>query len=166
MTAPFIRLNELYHERLFVGKKKVRLNELFPLADFAGIQLSMKKQANEQLVAVIQQRIRERMQALNLSQAQLAEDAEVSKSGLNEVLNKNRAPGADFLLKIAQRLGVSVDYLLGGEPKGDAEGLWEGQDVVEMIRAISALSGGGKARVKDLIEKLKAEGESRTLSEP
>jgi transcriptional regulator with XRE-family HTH domain len=48
-------------------------------------------------------------------QKDLAERAGVSVSFLSEVENAHRTPGAEILLRIADALGASLDYLLRGE---------------------------------------------------
>jgi transcriptional regulator with XRE-family HTH domain len=59
-------------------------------------------------------RIREVREKRRLTQDQLAEKADVSKSFLSEVENDKRNAGAETLLKIANALGASIDYLLRG----------------------------------------------------
>jgi transcriptional regulator with XRE-family HTH domain len=59
-------------------------------------------------------RIREVREKRRLTQDQLAEKADVSKSFLSEVENDKRSAGAETLLKIANALGASIDYLLRG----------------------------------------------------
>src|SRR5690606_6240472 len=48
-------------------------------------------------------------------QKDLAEQAAVSVGFLSEVENDRRTPGAEVLLRIADALGASLDYLLRGE---------------------------------------------------
>jgi transcriptional regulator with XRE-family HTH domain len=48
-------------------------------------------------------------------QKELAETAGLSVSFLSEVENDRRTPGAEVLLRIADALGASLDYLLRGE---------------------------------------------------
>lgn len=50
-----------------------------------------------------------------LLQKDLAQKAELSVSFLSEVENDKRTPGAELLLRIANVLGASLDYLLRGE---------------------------------------------------
>jgi transcriptional regulator with XRE-family HTH domain len=52
-----------------------------------------------------------------LNQDQLAEKAEISKGFLSDVENNKRNISSEYLLKIANVLGASVDYLLRGEAK-------------------------------------------------
>ena len=61
-------------------------------------------------------RIRLCRQKLGLKQDSLAKNAGMSKGFLSEVETGNRNPSADYLLRIANALGVSLDFLMkGGE---------------------------------------------------
>jgi transcriptional regulator with XRE-family HTH domain len=48
-------------------------------------------------------------------QRDLADAAEISVGYLSEVENGHRTPGAEILLRIANALGASLDYLARGE---------------------------------------------------
>jgi transcriptional regulator with XRE-family HTH domain len=61
------------------------------------------------------ERIRDIRLDLGLNQEQLAEQAGLSKGFLSDVENSKRNIGSENLLKIANVLGASVDYLLRGE---------------------------------------------------
>jgi transcriptional regulator with XRE-family HTH domain len=49
------------------------------------------------------------------TQKQLADEAEISVTFLSEVENDHRAIGSEGLLRVANALGISIDYLLKGE---------------------------------------------------
>lgn len=49
------------------------------------------------------------------TQKTLADRAELSPTFLSEVENDRRAPGSEALLRLAEALGVSLDYLMKGE---------------------------------------------------
>jgi transcriptional regulator with XRE-family HTH domain len=61
-------------------------------------------------------RIREIREARRMTQDALADSAKISKSFLSEIENNHRDIGSKNLLRIANALGVSVDFLLQGEP--------------------------------------------------
>jgi transcriptional regulator with XRE-family HTH domain len=60
-------------------------------------------------------RIREIREDLQITQDRLAERAGLSKGFLSDVENNKRNISSENLLKIANVLGASVDYLLRGE---------------------------------------------------
>jgi transcriptional regulator with XRE-family HTH domain len=68
-------------------------------------------------MATTGERIREIREKRGLRQDQLASQAEISKSFLSEIENNNRNVSSQALLRIANILGASVDYLLTGESK-------------------------------------------------
>lgn len=62
-------------------------------------------------------RIREIRDARGMTQDQLADQANISKGFLSDVENNKRNISSENLLRIANVLGASVDYLLRGETK-------------------------------------------------
>jgi len=59
-------------------------------------------------------RIRELREKQKMTQDQLATQADISKGFLSDVENNNRNISSQSLLRIANALGTSVDYLLSG----------------------------------------------------
>ncbi len=60
-------------------------------------------------------RIREGREAKGWTQEQLADKAQISKGFLSDVENNKRNVSAENALKIADALGMSLDYLMRGE---------------------------------------------------
>lgn len=60
-------------------------------------------------------RIREVRENLGWTQERLATDAGISKGFLSDVENNKRSISAEYVLKIANALGASLEYLLRGE---------------------------------------------------
>jgi transcriptional regulator with XRE-family HTH domain len=60
-------------------------------------------------------RVREVRQAKKLTQDQLAEKTGMSKGFISDLENGNRNVSSEYLLRIANTLGASVDYLLKGD---------------------------------------------------
>ena len=65
---------------------------------------------------IIGERIRTRRAALGWTQKKLAEQAGISPSFLSELETGERSVGAENLMGIARALGVSLDFLMKGEP--------------------------------------------------
>jgi transcriptional regulator with XRE-family HTH domain len=103
-------------------------------------------------------------------QKELADLAGISVGFLSEVENDHRTPGAEILLRIADVLGASLDYLLRGEetrpePKpltippslheAAEERQWSYSVTASLIRAQSAVmfrrtpTGRGEERPRD-----------------
>ena len=61
------------------------------------------------------ERIKNRRLKLNWTQEQLAEKAHISKGFISDLETGNRGVSAEYLLEIAQALGVTLDYLMTGE---------------------------------------------------
>ena len=59
-------------------------------------------------------RVRDCRKARGWTQKELAGDADISITFLSELENDHRAPGAGVLLRLADALGVSLDYLVRG----------------------------------------------------
>ncbi len=57
-------------------------------------------------------RIREERQRLHLTQAQLAEDIDISDTYMGAIERGERSLTLDTLVRLVNRLGVTVDYLL------------------------------------------------------
>jgi transcriptional regulator with XRE-family HTH domain len=66
-------------------------------------------------------RIREIREKRRLTQDQLAKKAEISKGYLSDVENGKRNIGSQGLLRLANELGASVDYLLAGKVMENAQ---------------------------------------------
>ena len=58
------------------------------------------------------ERIREERLRLNLTQSQLAEDIDISDTYMGAIERGERSLTLDTLVRLVNRLGVSVDYLL------------------------------------------------------
>lgn len=89
-------------------------------------------------MATTGERIREIREKRNMTQDQVASQAKISKSFLSEIENSKRNVSSQALLRIANILGASVDYLLTGESK---ESTSKGPTVIppELSRAAEEL---------------------------
>jgi len=73
---------------------------------------------------------------------QLAREAEVSKGFLSAVENNRNHPSGRVLLRVAQALGASVDYLIQGEsgPADADHSIATGSRVVEIPEELAVLA--------------------------
>ena len=62
-------------------------------------------------------RIASLRQGLGMSQAELAERLHISTSTVGMYEQGRREPSVDTLIAISQEFGVSLDYLLSGQPQ-------------------------------------------------
>jgi transcriptional regulator with XRE-family HTH domain len=72
-------------------------------------------------------RIREERLKLNLTQERLAEDVNLSTAYIGQVERGERSLTLDNLIAVANRLGVTIDYLLSDSVVSDSDGeyrLW------------------------------------------
>lgn len=58
------------------------------------------------------ERIREERRRLNLTQAQLAEDINISDTYMGAIERGERSLTLDTLVRLVNRLGVTIDYML------------------------------------------------------
>ena len=65
--------------------------------------------------------IREERQRLHLTQAQLAEDVDISDTYMGAIERGERSLTLDTLVRLVNRLGVTVDYLLADSVTGSDE---------------------------------------------
>ncbi|MBI4639621.1 MAG: helix-turn-helix domain-containing protein [Candidatus Tectomicrobia bacterium] len=66
-------------------------------------------------MSTIGDRIREVRESLGWTQERLAMEAKISKGFLSDVENNKRSISAENVLKIANALGASLEYLMRGE---------------------------------------------------
>ncbi len=77
------------------------------------------------------QRIRKRREALNLTQQELAQVLGVTPQHISVVEQDKRLPSLTFLAKLAEKLGVDIDYLVSGKAT-------QGEIMLDPIVAIKA----------------------------
>jgi len=103
----------------------------------------------------IGQRIRKRREVLNITQQELAQALGVTPQHISVVEQDKRVPSLTFLAKLAEQLGVSIDYLVSGKAT-------QGKIVLDAIVAIKAdkrLTAKAKRGLIALVEELRATGE-------
>ncbi len=99
----------------------------------------------------IGQRIRKRRDVLNITQQELAQALGVTPQHISVVEQNKRVPSLTFLAKLAEQLGVSIDYLVSGKAT-------QGEIVLDAIVAIKAdkrLTVKAKKGLIALVEELR-----------
>jgi transcriptional regulator with XRE-family HTH domain len=91
----------------------------------------------------------------NMLVKELATLTEISKNTLDNYLNvRGYMPSADVAVKIAQALGVTVEYLVTGEDIS-TERLSQNTEIKELVRDFKQLSEGDREVIKGLLNLLK-----------
>ncbi|MBA7524677.1 hypothetical protein ES705_16819 [subsurface metagenome] len=95
------------------------------------------------------QRLKERRKALKLTQQELAESLQVTPQHISAIEQDVRAPSLPFLAKLAEELGVTVDYLVTGK-----EGAIT--DIIPAIKADRTLNLETRKALITLVRALRA----------
>lgn len=92
-------------------------------------------------------RIKTRRQELELTQQELAQALGLTSQHISAIEQDKRAPSLSSLCKLAQELGVTVDYLVAGK-----QGVIT--DTIPAIKADNKLSLKSKKAMVSLVEEL------------
>ena len=98
------------------------------------------------------QRLKQRRESLKITQRQLAESLEVTPQHISAIEQDKRIPSLSFLTKLAEELGVTIDYLVAGK-----EGVIT--DTIPAIKADKKLSLDSKKAFIVLIKTLRRDKE-------
>ena len=98
-------------------------------------------------------RIRQRRQVLKVTQQELAQALGMTPQHISAIEQDKWAPSLALLPKLAEELGVSVDYLLSGE-----EGIIT--DTIPAIKADNSLTLNSKRALINLVKELREPGAS------
>ena len=84
-------------------------------------------------------RIQELRKQQKLSQIELAEKIQVSKSQMIRYENKGVQPPADILNKLADALGTSVDFLINGNTGEKAKASLKNTELLQRFKEVETL---------------------------
>lgn len=98
------------------------------------------------------QRLKQRREALKITQRQLAENLEVTPQHISAIEQDKRIPSLAFLTKLAEELGITIDYLVAGK-----EGVIT--DAIPAIKADKKLNLESKKALISLIKTLRQDKE-------
>lgn len=104
---------------------------------------------------VFVERVESLMKQKKLSRAELADRADLSRSALTQFFGGERKPSADAVVKLANVLDTSTDYLLGRREKAELEDILPSGKIKELLHLFIDLSTADQDRVLDMIRLLK-----------
>lgn len=84
-------------------------------------------------------RLQELRKGLGLSQQELADTVEISKSMLSRYENHNVQPPADILNKLANALNTSVDFLLNGTKSEKAKASLKNNELLQAFKDVDEM---------------------------
>ena len=99
------------------------------------------------------QRLREARKKANLTQAELGEKIEVGHAAIGHMETGHHSPTFDSLCRLAETLGVSLDWLAGlDSPITSGVPKW----VVELLPVLRSLDQPGREAIQALVAGYKA----------
>lgn len=109
---------------------------------------------------ILRKRISERRKKLRLSQAELASKANVTPAAISQIEKEGgRVPSIPVIHRIAQVLGVSIDYLAGKTESPEFEDMIHNDDTRAFFRGYQSLDERDKETVKKYLEFLQSNRE-------
>lgn len=110
---------------------------------------------------VLVERLKMLMGRRGLTQAQLADRADIARSALTQFFAGERKPSADALVKLANTLVVSTDYLLGRTDDTDLADLLQHEKIIRLIELFRRLSDADQERIIEMIRLMAQTAESK-----
>jgi transcriptional regulator with XRE-family HTH domain len=108
---------------------------------------------------VIGKKIEQLLTEKGMSQADLAEKAEVTRAAISQIVAGKRVPTLPVLRKLARVLSVSIDHLAGGSSKTDVEAVLKNDpNQIEFFRNFQSLDPHVQEIIKKQVEALKSKG--------
>lgn len=106
---------------------------------------------------VLRKRITETRESHGMNQAELAEKAGVTPAAISQIEKGTRVPTIPVLHRIANVLGVSLDYLAGKTDTSELQDLLQHDDLVAFFRGFESLGSEDKNFIRKQIEFLKSQ---------
>lgn len=116
--------------------------------------------------AVFVERVKALMAEKELSPAELADRADLARSALTQFFGGERKPSADAVVKLANILDTSTDYLLGRRDQAELADLLQSDKIKELLRLFIDLSVADQDRVLDIIRLMKETARSTSEESP
>jgi len=91
------------------------------------------------------------MEQKGLSSSELADRADLARSAMTQFFAGDRKPSADALVKLADMLDASTDYILGRSDESELADLLQHEKIRELVRLFMQLSVTDQERVTEMI---------------
>ena len=91
------------------------------------------------------------MEQKGLSSSELADQADLARSAMTQFFAGDRKPSADALVKLADMLDASTDYILGRSDESELADLFQHEKIRELVRLFIQLSVTDQERVTEMI---------------
>ena len=98
------------------------------------------------------QRLRELRKSMNLSQTELGQLAGLHYTHIGRFERGTSRPGGDTLMRLANALGVTSDYLLDGATHEAAKARFEDRELLKQFQEVERLPDEDKSVVKKLLD--------------
>lgn len=104
------------------------------------------------IMSAVGDRIRLQRQKLGYTQERLATATEISKGFISEVETGTRNPSAEYLMRIADALGLSLDYLMKGSAAAPNDPAGKGIQFPSSLTKFALTNGLPFSVVKAVLE--------------
>lgn len=101
------------------------------------------------------------MDRRGVNYARLAAETGLTRSALSYFKSGKRQPGRSVLAELADKLSVTVDYLLGMSDGADVAGLLKNPRIVRLVELYADLTADEQERVLEMVNQMR--GETRPL---
>jgi transcriptional regulator with XRE-family HTH domain len=105
---------------------------------------------------IIGKRILNERKEHGLSQSEVAKKAGITPAALSQIEKGTRTPTTPVLYRIANALGVSMDYLAGSADKSDLYDLLQNEQIKMFYKGFQSLDSSDKELIMKNIEFLKS----------
>lgn len=114
---------------------------------------------------ILRKRITKTRESHGMNQAELAKKADVTPAAISQIEKGTRVPTIPVIHRIADVLGVSLDYLTGKTDTSELQDLLQHADFVAFFRGFESLGSEDKETIKKHIDFLKSQYEGRKESD-
>ena len=103
-------------------------------------------------------RLEEAMDCRGVNYARLADETGLTRSALSYFKSGKRQPSRSVLAELADKLSVTVDYLLGVTDGADIEGLLKNPRIIRLVELFADLTADQQDHVLELVRQMWGDG--------